>query len=89
MTKTYSPGPEADDIISRQIAKGNFASPDEVIRAGVRMLEEREAELAELRRLIDEGDSDIAAGRTYAYQDAAELAADIGARGEARLSKRS
>ncbi len=50
------------------------------------MQEERETELAELRLLIDEGDADIAAERTYAYEDAAELAADIVARGEARLA---
>jgi antitoxin ParD1/3/4 len=89
MSKPYSPGPEADAIISRQVAKGNFASPDDVVRAGVRLLEEREAELAELRRLIGEGDADISAGRLYVYEDAAELAADIAARGEARLSKKS
>ena len=89
MSKTYSPGSEADEIIRRQVAKGNFATPDEAVRAGVLMLEEREAELLELRKLIDEGDADAAAGRIYLYEDAEDLAADIAARGEARLSRRS
>ena len=46
MSKTYTPGPEADAIIARQVAKGNFATPDEAVRAGVRLLEAQEAELA-------------------------------------------
>jgi antitoxin ParD1/3/4 len=88
MSKTYSPGPEADLIIARQIAKGNFSSPDDVVRAGLRMLEEREAELAELRRLIDEGEADIAAGRVYRYPDADALTADILAQGEAQFQQK-
>ena len=42
MSKTYTPGPEADAIIARQVAKGNFATPDEAVRASVHLLEERE-----------------------------------------------
>ena len=87
MSKTYTPGPEADAIIARQVAKGNFATAEEVVRAGVQLLEEHEAELEELRRLIDEGDADIAAGRVHSYANADELTQDIVARGEARLKK--
>ena len=87
MSKAYFPGPEADEIISRQVAKGRFATPDDVVRAGVLMLEEREAELAYVRSLIDEGDADIAAGRVHRYASADELAGDIAARGEARSKK--
>jgi antitoxin ParD1/3/4 len=88
MSKTYNPGPEADQIVARQIAKGNFASPDDVVRAGLRMLEEREAERAELRRIIDEGEADIAAGRLHRYPNADALTADILARGEARFQQK-
>ena len=52
------------------------------MRAGLQLLEEHEAELEELRRLIDEGDADIAAGRIHRYASAEELTADIVARGE-------
>jgi antitoxin ParD1/3/4 len=83
MNKTYTPGPEADAIVERQLAKGGYAGPDEVVRAGLQLLEEQEAELEELRRLIDEGDADIAAGRVHRYASADELTADIIARGEA------
>lgn len=89
MSKTYTPGPEADAIIARQLANGNFATAEEVVRAGVELLEAQEAELAELRRLIDEGDAAIAAGQIYRYADADELTEDIVARGESRSKKRA
>ena len=89
MSKTYTPGPEADAIIARQVAKGNFATPDEAVRAGVRLLEAQEAELQELRKLIDEGDADIAAGRIHRYASADELTQDIVARGEAPLKRKA
>ena len=89
MSKTYIPGPEADAIIARQVAKGNFATPDEAVRAGVQLLEAQEAELQELRKLIDEGDADIAAGRIHRYTSAEELTQDIVARGEAPLKRKA
>jgi antitoxin ParD1/3/4 len=88
MSKAYFPGPEADEIITRQVAKGHFATPDDVVRAGVLLLEEQAAELAYVRGLIDEGDADIAAGRVHRYASADELTADIAARGEVRSKKR-
>jgi hypothetical protein len=42
MSKTYIPGDDADAIIARQVAKGNFPSAEAVVRAGVRMIEEYE-----------------------------------------------
>ena len=89
MSKTYTPGPEADAIIARQVANGNFATPDEAVRAGVRLLEAQEAELQELRKLIDEGDADIAAGRIHRYASADELTQDIVARGGAPLKRKA
>ena len=89
MSKTYTPGPDADAIIARQVAKGNFASPDEAVRAGVQLLEAQEAELEELRKLIDEGDADIAAGSIHRYASAEELTDDIVARGERRLKRKA
>jgi antitoxin ParD1/3/4 len=86
MCKTYTPGPEADVFVERQLAKGNYSSADEVVRAGLKLLEELEedeAELEELRTLIAEGDAAIAAGEIHRYASADELTADIIARGEA------
>src|SRR5262245_13270644 len=87
MTKTYTPGPEADAIVEQQLATGNYGSADEVVRAGLQLLAESVPELEELRRLIDEGDADIAAGRIHRYASADELTADIITRGETDSSE--
>ena len=96
MSRTYTPGPEADAIVEQLLATGNYRSADEVVRASLQLLQasepESEAELEELRRLIAEGDADIAAGRVYSYASAEELTADIIAgdgEGGARCQRRS
>lgn len=82
MSKTYNPGPEADAIIERQLAKGTCGTPDEVVRAGVRLLEEHEVELEELRKLIDEGDAAYARGDYTTYTGPDQFLADIKRLGE-------
>jgi putative addiction module CopG family antidote len=84
MSKTYTPGPEADAIIARQLAKGNFATAEEVVHTGVQLLEAQETELEELRKLIDEGDAAYARGEYTTYASAEELTGDILERAEAR-----
>ena len=87
MSKTYTPGPEADVIVEQLLATGHYHSADEIMLAGLQLLHasepEGEEELEELRRLIAEADADIAAGRVHRYASAEELTADIIARGEA------
>jgi antitoxin ParD1/3/4 len=87
MSKTYSPGQEADEIIARHLATGQFASADEVVRAGVQLLEEHEQEIAYLRKLIDEGDDDISEGRLHRYSTGEDLAADVVTRGASRSNQ--
>ncbi|ETW93076.1 MAG: antitoxin [Candidatus Entotheonella factor] len=54
-------GEHFDGFIARQIEKGRFASTSEVVRAGLRLLEEHEMKLAALRQALKEGeDSGIA-----------------------------
>ncbi|HEX7476990.1 MAG TPA: type II toxin-antitoxin system ParD family antitoxin [Polyangiales bacterium] len=56
-------GEHFDQFISTQISAGRFGSASEVIRAGLRMLEERETKLAALRAALQEGErSGIAEG---------------------------
>jgi antitoxin ParD1/3/4 len=52
-----------DEVVNRLVATGRFSSPNDVISQGVRLLDERETRLAELDRLVEEGDEDAAAGR--------------------------
>lgn len=89
MSKSYSPGDDADEIIARQVAKGNFMSADAVVKAGVRMLEEFEADIARLRSRIDEADAAYRRGAFRKSPGADAMKADIISRGEARLRRKS
>jgi antitoxin ParD1/3/4 len=43
-------------FVRRQVAGGRFATASEVVRAGLRLLEEDEARLVALRAALDDGD---------------------------------
>lgn len=60
MTASYSVGTRFEEFIRRQVRSGRFASASEVVREGLRLMEEREAEReARLEALR----ADIASGR--------------------------
>ncbi|MBW9066068.1 type II toxin-antitoxin system ParD family antitoxin [Rhizobium herbae] len=75
--KSFVIGDHFDGFIEEQVRSGRFNNASEVVRAGLRLLERDEAKLAELRRLIKEGEDDIAAGRVYEYEDGEALLNDI------------
>ena len=45
------------DFTERQVREGRYGSTSEVIRAGLRLLEEREAKLSALRSALAEGEA--------------------------------
>jgi antitoxin ParD1/3/4 len=49
-------GPHFDQFIAQQIEEGRFTSVSEAIRAGLRLLEERETKLSALRKALIEGE---------------------------------
>ncbi|NNJ95633.1 MAG: type II toxin-antitoxin system ParD family antitoxin [Gammaproteobacteria bacterium] len=60
-------GNHFDEFIARQLETGRFGSASEVVRAGLRMLEDAETKLETLRNLLDEGE---ASGLTeYTYEE--------------------
>jgi len=49
-------GNHFDDFISRQVGDGRFGSASEVVRAGLRLLEENETKLELLREALHDGE---------------------------------
>ena len=50
-------GDHFDSFVTEQLASGRYASTSEVVRAGLRLLEEEETRLSMLRRMLDEGEA--------------------------------
>ena len=50
-------GPHFEKFVGRQVAAGHYGSVSEAVRAGLRLLEEKEAKLHLLRRALDEGEA--------------------------------
>lgn len=46
-----------NSFIDNQLKIGRFSSTSEVVRAGLRLLEEEEAKLIALRKMLDEGET--------------------------------
>ena len=46
-------GNHFDDFIAKQLATGRFGSASEVVRAGLRMLEDAETRIETLRNMLD------------------------------------
>jgi antitoxin ParD1/3/4 len=66
--KTISLTAKDDAFIVGQVESGEYGNASEVVRAGLRLLEQEQLKLAALRQAIDEGDRDAKAGRTRSYQ---------------------
>jgi antitoxin ParD1/3/4 len=64
MATSYSLGEHFEQFIQQQIASGRYQNASEVLRAGLRKLEDDERVLEELRRLIQAGFESGVAGTT-------------------------
>jgi len=76
---SFTLGEHDVSFIANMVENGRFGNKTEVVRAGLRMLEDHEysSKLLRLRALVAEGDADMAAGRTTKYTNARELLEDI------------
>jgi len=69
-------GQPLEAVVAELVANGRFGSSNDVLREGVRLVQEREARRTALQAAIDEGLADMAAGRTRPAEDVfAELEA--------------
>ena len=50
-------GEHFDTFVTEQLKSGRYASASEVIRAGLRLLEEEESKVLALRRMLEEGEA--------------------------------
>jgi len=57
-------GSRLEDVVNRLVGTGRYNSKSEVLREGVRLVEEREKRLAALDAALADGISDIEAGRS-------------------------
>ena len=58
-------GDHFDGFIAQQIEEGRYASASEVVRAGLRMLEDNESKTLALRKLLEEGEASGTADYSY------------------------
>ncbi len=76
-TKSYNIGENLEGFVSQQVAQGRYENASEVVRAGLRLLQEHELKVSRLKKLIDEGYTALDAGDVHAYESAEAMAKDI------------
>ncbi len=64
-------GEALEKVVNDLVAKGRYNSKSEVLREGVRLVQEREAALAKLLAVLDRSVEDSIAGRTKPLEEVA------------------
>lgn len=62
-------GEKLEDYVSQLVATGRYNSKSEILREGVRLIQDRETKLAALDASIARGIADADAGRTAPAED--------------------
>lgn len=61
---SFSVGEHFSAFIEAQVSEGRYSSASDVVRAGLRLLEEQEAKLAALQAALIDGEESGASGRS-------------------------
>jgi antitoxin ParD1/3/4 len=69
MASSANLGDKLESYVSELVKTGRYNSRSEVLREGVRLVEEREKRLATLDAAIARGLADVAAGRVHPIED--------------------
>jgi antitoxin ParD1/3/4 len=62
-------GSQLESFVTKLVETGRYNSKSEVLREGIRLIQEREARLAVLDQALAKGISDAEAGRTKSVDD--------------------
>lgn len=65
MASSVNLGNTLEGVVDHLVKQGRFGSRSEVLREGVRLVQEREEWLRMVTTAVEEGRADIAAGRVY------------------------
>ena len=65
-------GEKLEAVVNDLVANGRYNSKSEVLREGVRLVQEREAALAKLHAALDRSIDDFEAGRSELLEDVVE-----------------
>jgi antitoxin ParD1/3/4 len=71
MAGTADLGPQLEGYVADLVKSGRYQSRSEVLREGVRLVEERERRLAALDAAINRGIADVEAGRVRPIEETA------------------
>jgi antitoxin ParD1/3/4 len=69
MASSVDLGPKLEAVVAGLIETGRYNSKSEVLREGVRLVQEREARLAALDAAIARGIADADAGRVHSLEE--------------------
>jgi antitoxin ParD1/3/4 len=78
--KSFVVGGHYETFISEKIASGRFNNASEVVRAGLRMLEDYESRLGHIRASVDEADAELRDGKGVEFASSTALADEIARR---------
>jgi antitoxin ParD1/3/4 len=86
--KTFSLGDHFERFIDAQVSDGRYDNASEVVRAALRLLEDHEARMRELRSAIAEADAEIERGQGVMITDPQALAETVIRGARARLDQK-
>jgi putative addiction module CopG family antidote len=72
---SYQIPPDIDALVQAQLATGEYASADAVLRDAMATLERRQRSLTRLQEMVREAEEDVAAGRVGRFDAGATMQA--------------
>ncbi|MDN3566809.1 type II toxin-antitoxin system ParD family antitoxin [Paeniroseomonas aquatica] len=81
--------PELNRFAEGCVAAGRYNNVSEVVRAALRLLQEREEQRAAFTSMLDEAEADVAAGRVYELDEVMAEMDEVIAAAEAAQARKA